>query len=67
MEFFTRRKSFSRKETVVMDEVRFFGYCENCGEKVVDNNEAYYVSYDGKVFCSVECCLEYYGVTKIEV
>ena len=50
-----------------MDEVRFFGYCENCGEKVVDNNEEYYVSDDGKVFCGVECCLEYYGVTKIEV
>ena len=50
-----------------MDDVRFFGYCENCGEKVTDQNEEYYVAEDGKVFCSCECCLEYYGVTKVEV
>ena len=50
-----------------MDDVRVFGYCENCGEKVTDLNGEYCVSDDGKVFCSVECALEHCGITKIEV
>jgi len=50
-----------------MDDVRLFGYCEHCGETVTDQNEEYYISDDGKVFCSCECCLEYFGVTKVEV
>lgn len=50
-----------------MDEVRIFGYCENCGDAVTDEDEEYYVNDDGEVFCCFECMLEYYGVTKIEV
>lgn len=50
-----------------MDDVRSFGYCECCGEQVVDKNEEYYVSDDGKVFCSIECVCEHYGLTKVEV
>lgn len=50
-----------------MDEIRNFGYCENCGEKIDDNYDEYYITDDGKVFCSCECCFEYYGVTKVEV
>ena len=50
-----------------MDEERTFGYCENCGEEVTDENEAYYVNENGEVFCSESCVLEYYGVTKVEV
>lgn len=50
-----------------MDEVRFFGYCECCSEKVVDDSEGYYVSENGEVFCSIECVCEHYGVTKVEV
>ena len=50
-----------------MDDVRSFGYCENCGEKITSENEEYYVSDDGKVFCSVSCACEYFGLTKVEV
>jgi hypothetical protein len=50
-----------------MDEVRVFGYCENCGMEVTDEGKEYCVTDDGKVFCSVECALEHFGVTKIEV
>lgn len=50
-----------------MDEIRIFGYCECCGEKVTDECEEYYVSEDGKVFCDIECIIEYYGIEKIEV
>jgi hypothetical protein len=50
-----------------MDEVRFFGYCECCGEGVTDNSNEYYVTDDGRVFCSRDCMMEYFGVTKIEV
>jgi len=50
-----------------MSEERIFGYCEFCGEKVTDENEEYYVNEDGEVFCSVECMMEHYGVTKVEV
>ena len=50
-----------------MDNVRVFGYCENCGEKVTDDGEEYYINDDGEVFCSMECVCEHYNVTKIEV
>jgi hypothetical protein len=50
-----------------MDEVRVFGYCENCGEKVTDEGNEYYISDDGKVFCHIECALEHYGITKVEI
>ena len=50
-----------------MDEIRVFGYCENCGNKVTDELEEYFVNDDGEVFCDVSCLCEYYGVTKVEV
>jgi hypothetical protein len=50
-----------------MDDIRFFGYCENCGEKVTDQSEEYYITEDGKVFCSIECVCEAHRVTKVEV
>ena len=50
-----------------MDEVRVFGYCECCGNKVTDACNEYYINDDGKVFCGVECALEHCGITKIEV
>ena len=50
-----------------MNDVRVFGYCECCGNKVSDCDENYYVNEDGKVFCSVECICEHYGIVKMEV
>ena len=50
-----------------MDDMRIFGICECCGNEVTDNDEEYYVSDDGHVFCSVECALAHCGVTKVEV
>ena len=50
-----------------MDEIRVFGYCENCGEAVTDECEEYYITDDGLVFCSCECLCEAYGITKVEV
>jgi hypothetical protein len=62
-----KRKSL-RKELIIMNdnEIRTFGYCANCGDKVTDEGEEYYVNDDGEVFCSIECVLEHYGVEKIE-
>ena len=50
-----------------MSDERVFGYCEICGEKITDENDEYYVNEQGEVFCSLECMMEYYGVTKVEV
>jgi hypothetical protein len=51
----------------MMDEVRIFGYCENCGEKITDDNEEYYVNDEGRIFCSVDCLCEHHGITRVEV
>lgn len=50
-----------------MDEIRVFGYCACCGNKVTDEGDAYYINADGEIFCGVECCLEHYGIVKLEV
>lgn len=50
-----------------MDEIRTFGYCKNCEDKVTDEGEEYFVTDDGEVFCCLECMMEHYGVTRIEV
>lgn len=52
---------------MTMDEIRTFGYCKCCGNSITDEDEEYYVNDDGEIFCSCECCLEHYGVTKMEV
>jgi hypothetical protein len=66
-----RKRNSTRKENRTMDEreTRFFGYCENesCGDAVTDEGDEYYVNDDGEVFCCIECVLEHYGITKIEV
>lgn len=50
-----------------MNEIRVFGYCECCDNEVTDKDNEYYVSDDGKVFCSIDCVCEHYGLTKVEV
>jgi ribosomal protein L24E len=49
------------------NEVRSFGYCKNCEEKVTDNCGEYYVNEDGEIFCCIECVLEHNCIEKIEV
>lgn len=49
------------------EEVRIFGYCIQCGEKVTDEFEEYYCDEEGNLFCSDECLLEHYGLYKVEV
>lgn len=48
-------------------EVRIFGYCAECNDEVTDESGEYYVNDDGEVFCCLDCCLEHYCVTKVEV
>lgn len=62
-----KKRNGNRRTVKTMDEVRMMGYCECCNNKVTDEYEEYYVNDDGIVFCSCECCLEYYGITKVEV
>ena len=50
-----------------MDEIRVFGTCECCSSEVTDKDKEYYVDSEGRVFCSVECAFETYGLTKVEV
>ena len=49
-----------------MDDVRVFGYCECCGNKITDEGEEYYADSEGRVFCSAECVCEHYGLIKVE-
>lgn len=51
----------------MMDEKRLIAYCENCGEEITGDSEDVYVDDEGHYFCSLECVLEHYKVTKIEL
>lgn len=46
------------------NEVRKFGHCEECDSEITDDH---YVTDDGKVICCIECLLEHFSVTKVEV
>lgn len=50
-----------------MDEVRVLGYCVECGDIITDEIENYYCNNDGEYFCDIECLLEHYDISKIEV
>lgn len=50
-----------------MDDERIFGRCECCENEITNKDKEYYVDSEGRVFCSVECCLEYCGIVKLEV
>lgn len=49
------------------NEIRKFGECECCGNEITDEQDEYYVTEDGRVFCCIECVLESFGIEKIEV
>lgn len=51
----------------MMDDVKILGICEVCGNEITDEDERYFLSEDGYVFCSVECALEHCKITVIEV
>lgn len=44
------------------------GYCEQCGESVMEeySGDAYETD-EGVLFCSLECCHEYYGIRRVDV
>jgi hypothetical protein len=46
------------------NEVRNFGYCEECGSEVT---EEHYITEDGKVLCCIECVLEHCHIHVVEV
>mgnify|MGYP003304451828 CR=1 FL=1 len=63
-----KKKNMNLKKVKTMDEeVRVFGYCEECGTKITDEAEEYYCDEEGKLLCSHECLLEHYGLYKVEV
>lgn len=51
-----------------MDEnVREIGYCSECGETIFDDMEEIFVDSDGHYFDSLDCLIEYFGVTRLEM
>ena len=48
-------------------EVRYFGRCENCEDDVTDEGDEYYVTEYGEVFCCLDCLLEHFEITKVEL
>lgn len=48
-------------------EVRYFGHCENCEDDVTDELGEYYINDDGEIFCCIECVLEHFEITKVEL
>ena len=47
------------------DDVKVVGYCEECGNTITNEDEAY-IDNDGLYFDSIECVLEYHNICKVE-
>jgi hypothetical protein len=47
------------------EDVRVFGYCEECGRAITDDCEAY-VDSDGNYFDCLDCLFEHYDIVKVE-
>ena len=49
------------------EEIRVIGYCEVCGSEITDDNGTAYVDGEGHYFDTVDCVLEYFEVSKVEL
>ena len=47
------------------DDVRVVAYCEECGNVITTEDEAY-IDNDGMYFDSIECVLQYHNIVKVE-
>ena len=50
-----------------MDDIRILGYCAECGNAITDDVREYYRNEDGECFCEIECLLEHYNISKVDV
>ena len=48
------------------DEAHPVARCACCEELIFEDNDETYIDEDGNYFCSLECVLEHYGVSRIE-
>ena len=63
-----KKKSMNPRKVKAMDEnVRVFGYCMECGEKITDDIETYYCDEEGNLLCSQECIMEHFGLYEVEI
>lgn len=47
------------------DDVKIVGYCEECGNAITNEDEAY-IDNEGLYFDTVECACEYHNIVKVE-
>lgn len=48
------------------NEVRVIGYCE-CGNEITDNDCEAFVDEEGNYYCCIDCILEHYAITRLEI
>ena len=50
------------------EENKLLGNCEECGDSIYSeySGDAYQTD-EGELFCSLECCHDYYGIRSVDV
>lgn len=49
------------------DEVRTLGYCVECDNAITTEDNEAFVDEEGNYYCCVDCVLERYGITRLEI
>ena len=49
------------------NDVRVLGYCAECGSAITTEDNEAFVDAEGNYYCCVECVLEHYAITKLEI
>lgn len=49
------------------NEVRILGYCEECDSIITENDNEAFVDEEGNYYCCIDCVLEHYAITRLEI
>lgn len=49
------------------EEVKVISYCEECGNEIIRDDEEAFVDSEGNYYCCIDCILEHFDITKVEI
>lgn len=49
------------------NEVKILGYCAECDSEITTMDDVAFVDEEGNYYCCIDCILEHYAITRLEI